>query len=45
MISYVLIAGEDEFKNGKFNLKKLKSSVEKKSLSPDEIMKEINGGK
>jgi histidyl-tRNA synthetase len=40
-IKHVLIAGEEEFKSGKFNLKNIITAVEKKSLTRESILEEI----
>jgi len=42
-VKYVLIAGEEEFSLGKFNLKNIVTGEEKKALSVDEIAKIIKG--
>jgi len=44
-IKYVLIAGEEEIENGKFNLKDIRVGEEKKSLSKEEVAGIIKGKK
>jgi histidyl-tRNA synthetase len=40
-IKHVLIAGEEEFKTGKFNLKNIVTSVEKKSITKQDTLEEL----
>lgn len=40
-VKYVLIAGEEEFRNGKFNLKNIITGEERKSLMVEEIVMQI----
>lgn len=42
-ITYVIIAGEDEIKTDKYNLKNIKSGLEEKLLTKEEIIKIIKG--
>ena len=44
-IRYALIAGTDEFENGKFNLKDVFAGEEKKAITLEEIISEIQANK